>query len=660
MCGITGVISFNQSPVIRHVRQMTNRLHHRGPDGEGYLFFSGEKYFTAFGKDTSTPVKNSHLPYSPVYDIDSLNENCSFGFGHRRLTILDLSEAGHQPMCDIEKRYWITYNGEIYNYKELREELKLKGHRFISESDTEVIIYAYKEWGVKCLERFNGMWAFVIYDSQTKTFFGARDRFGVKPFYYFHDKNYFAFASEQKALVELPFIKKEINPEAVFDFFVQGKMENEREGFFKHIFELFPSTYFLLDAQTGDINFKKYYTHLATSDFSNYDEEQFQLYCKAVQEKLIESVSLRLRSDVPVGICLSGGIDSSAIAGIIRHLLSQHVQLNIGERLKTFTASFKEKQFDESGFAEQAARFSGAEWNQTFPDAESLLKNLNELVYSQDMPLWSTSTFAQHSVMRLAKDNGIKVVLDGQGGDELFAGYKDYLPYFWRELFSHGNYSAFFREVNASGGNIKLLSKALLKTNFINNLPLELRRSIYKSRNPKLNYLNPEFYNQYKARWKNAEEADTLNDALLNDYGAKRLKIFLKCEDRCSMWHSVESRVPFTDDHHLAEYVFSISASYKIRNGESKHLLRNAMKDFLPEKIYSRKDKMGFATPHNLWIRKMKDQLRPIFTDKLSDYVDIKKLNKDYDTFFSPPGDIEDGMVFRYITFAKWVEVFGM
>ena len=211
MCGITGVISFNQSTVIRHVRQMTDRLRHRGPDSEGYLFISGENILPSFSNDTSSSVKNSRLPYSPASDADSLNDVCTIGLGHRRLTILDLSEAGHQPMCDSEKRFWITYNGEIYNYKELREELKQKGHRFISEADTEVIIYAYKEWGAKCLERFNGMWAFVIYDTKEKILFGARDRFGVKPFYYFHDKNYFAFASEQKALVELPFIKKEIN-----------------------------------------------------------------------------------------------------------------------------------------------------------------------------------------------------------------------------------------------------------------------------------------------------------------------------------------------------------------------------------------------------------------------------------------------------------------
>ncbi|HLG35964.1 MAG TPA: asparagine synthetase B, partial [Bacteroidia bacterium] len=299
MCGIAGVISFNNTNVVPHVKLMTERLRHRGPDGEGYLFISGADIFSASGNDTSASINNSSLPYSPNNHINALSNSCKIGLGHRRLTILDLSETGHQPMCDSEKRFWITYNGEIYNFIELREELKQKGHRFISESDTEVIIYAYKEWGIKCLERFNGMWAFVIYDSQTKTLFGARDRFGVKPFYYFQDKNYFAFASEQKALVELPFIKNEINPEAVFDFFVQGKMEHESEGFFKNIFELFPATYFTLNAVTGEIHFRKYYSLEDTSEFSDYDENQFQLHCKAVREKLIESVSFRLRSDVP-------------------------------------------------------------------------------------------------------------------------------------------------------------------------------------------------------------------------------------------------------------------------------------------------------------------------------------------------------------------------
>ncbi|MBK5286319.1 MAG: asparagine synthase (glutamine-hydrolyzing) [Bacteroidia bacterium] len=660
MCGITGLISFNNNTVVHHVKLMTERLRHRGPDGEGFVFFSGNNFSTAGGNDTSASINNSSLPYSPENHIDSVNHSCNIGFGHRRLTVIDVHETGHQPMCDSEKRFWITYNGEIYNYKELREELKRKGYHFISESDTEVIIYAYKEWGTNCLLRFNGMWAFVIYDTQTKTLFGSRDRFGVKPFYYFHNKEYFAFASEQKALVELSFAKKEINPGAVFDFFVLGKMETEPEGFFKNIFELFPSTYFLLNAETGELKTEKYYSLNTTSDFSAYDERQFQIYSDEVREKLIQSVSLRLRSDVPVGVCLSGGIDSSVITGIIHHLLKKHVPLNIGDRLKTFTASFAEKQFDESDFAESVIQYSGAEWNRVFPDADSLIKNLDELVYSQDMPLWSTSTFAQHSVMRLAKENGIKVVLDGQGGDELFAGYRDYYPYFWKDLFSHGQYSDFLKEIKSADGNINLLARTFLKNKFIDNLPMNLRSNFYKSYNSKLNYLNRDFFYEYERGLKTESKAQSLNEALLHDFVSRRLKIFLKCEDRCSMWHSVESRVPFTDDHELVEYLFGISASYKIRNGTSKYLLRESMKNFIPDKVFQRKDKMGFNTPHNLWIRKMKDRLRPLFTEKLRDYIDIKKLNKDYDRFFSPEGNIEDKMVFRFITFAKWVEVFNL
>jgi len=660
VCGITGVISFNNSTVVHHVKKMTERIRHRGPDGEGYVFFSGNSITTAGGNDTSTAINNSSLPYSPKNHIDSVNGPVNIGFGHRRLTVIDVHETGHQPMCDAEKRFWITYNGEIYNYKELRKELKRKGYRFISESDTEVIIYAYKEWGTDCLLRFNGMWSFLIYDTHTKTLFGSRDRFGVKPFYYFHNKEYFAFASEQKALIELPFVKKEINPGAVFDFFVLGKMETEPEGFFKNIFELFPSTYFLLNAETGELKKEKYYSLNSTSAFSGYDEKQFQIYCDEVKEKLIQSVSFRLRSDVPVGVCLSGGVDSSVITGIIHHLLNKHVPLNTGDRLKTFTASFSEKEFDESDFAESVIQYSGAEWNRVFPDSDSLLKNLDELVYSQDMPLWSTSTFAQHSVMRLAKENGIKVVLDGQGGDELFAGYRDYYPYFWNELFSHGRYSDFFREVNSAEGNIKLLARTFIKNNFIERLSLNYQNNLYKSYNSKLNYLSEDFFQEHQSRMKIEPKPQLLNEALLNDFISKRLKIFLKCEDRCSMWHSVESRVPFTDDHELVEYLFSIPASYKIRNGTSKHLLREAMKKFIPEKVYHRKDKMGFNTPHNLWILKMKDSLRPLFTEKLNEYIDLKKLNKDYDRFFSPDGNNEDKMVFRFITFAKWVEVFNL
>jgi len=659
MCGICGAVSFNRNPVAGHVAGMTSRLRHRGPDGEGYAFFSDNVVLAAAGNDTTKSLLNSSLPYAPSSHIDAVTDSYNLGFGHRRLTVIDLHDTGHQPMCDSEKRYWITYNGEIYNYKELREELKQK-YRFISESDTEVILYAYKEWGAECLKRFNGMWAFVIYDTYEKKLFGARDRFGVKPFYYYHDKEYFAFASELKALVPLPFYKKEINEAAVFDFFVSGKMEMQEEGFFKNIFELFPSTYFTLDVSTGDLTKTKYYSLNYSSAFADYDEIQFRKYTDAIRDKLIDSVSYRLRSDVPVGVCLSGGVDSSAITGIIYHLLKEHVQLNIGDRLKTFTASFNEKKFDESEYAESVIQNAGAEWQRVFPDEQQLLKNLGDLVYSQDMPLWSTSTFAQHSVMRLAKENGIKVVLDGQGGDELFAGYRNYYPYFWNELLSNNKYPDFWKEINSDNDNISLMAKTFVKNKVVEKLPVKFKSGLYEMFNEKLSFLNPDFFAAHRHRLQSEQEAGSLNEALYDDFLIKRLKIFLKCEDRCSMWHGVESRVPFTDDHRLVEYVFTIPSVYKIRKGVSKYLLREAMKNFIPQKVYEREDKMGFNTPHNTWLEKIKDDVRPLFSQKVSNYIDVKKLDKEYNRLFSFGDNGDDKMVFRYITFAKWVEVFGM
>ena len=659
MCGIAGAVSFSRNPVNGHVAAMTTRLRHRGPDGEGFVFFRDDIVLAAAGDDTAPTLLNSSLPNAPAMHVDKVTDSFQVGLGNRRLKILDLHDTGHQPMCDSERRFWITYNGEIYNYKELRDELKHK-HKFISESDTEVVLYAYKEWGAECLKRFNGMWAFVIYDTREKKIFGARDRFGVKPFYYYHSKDYFAFASELKALTLLSFIKKEINDAAVFDFFVLGKMEAEEEGFFKNIFELFPSTYFVLDVATGQLTKTKYYSLGFSSVFSSYDEIALEKYSGEVRGKLIESVSYRMRSDVPVGVCLSGGIDSSAITGIIHHLLREHVSLNIGDRLQTFTASFKEKDFDESDYAKAVVQQTGALWERVFPDEQQLMKNLDDLVYSQDMPLWSTSTFAQHSVMRLVNENGIKVVLDGQGGDELFAGYRNYYPYFWNELLSNNQYAAFFKEINSSGGNISLFAKTYVKNKIIEKLPLNFRSSFYRMYNEKLAFLNSDFFRAHMHRMQAEQEEHSLNEALYNDFLVKRLKIFLKCEDRCSMWHSVESRVPFTDDHNMVEYVFTIPSVYKIRNGMSKYLLREAMKDLIPQKVYERKDKMGFNTPHNMWLSKIKDAIRPLFNQKLSNYLDVKKIDRDYGRLFSFDNNGDDKMVFRYITFAKWMEVFGL
>ncbi|MBL0049329.1 MAG: asparagine synthase (glutamine-hydrolyzing) [Bacteroidetes bacterium] len=439
MCGIAGIVNLTSNSVQlpKLIQTMTGSIRHRGPDGEGFLLVQKNACLTAYGIDTPSSIINSRYTYSPSQNLASLEGEYDLALGHRRLSIIDLSDAGHQPMCDAQKKLWITYNGEIYNYIELREELKSKGYNFQTATDTEVILAAYQEWGTACVNKFNGMWAFVIYDEEQKKLFGSRDRFGVKPFYFVHTDMFFAFASEQKALLKAKLIQPKLNSEAVFDYFVFSKIENEEEGMFKGIFELQQACNFEFSLQEKKLTKWKYYTLPLIATFEKFDASKFQQLVNETREAIIQSIRLRLRSDVAVGSCLSGGIDSSSIVSIMNSLLNgEHPKINV------FTASFEDAKIDEGKWAAQIVAQTNSKWSRTYPNADELKLDLENLMYSQDVPIWSTSTYAQYRVMQLAKENGVKVILDGQGGDELWAGYPHHQAIYLRELLAAGELKA--------------------------------------------------------------------------------------------------------------------------------------------------------------------------------------------------------------------------
>lgn len=665
MCGISGIVNLNGSalPLTTMVQRMHAVMQHRGPDGEGFLAVDAQQQCTALYSD-HTPAHNTHqrFTFSPKKHINEHNAPARLVFGHRRLSIVDLSAGGHQPQSTPDGRYWITYNGEIYNYIELRKELEQHGITFLTDCDTEVILQAWLHWGENCMNRFNGMWAFVIYDAEKQCLFGSRDRFGVKPFYYYHDERMFCFASEQRALRSNPEVKTALNPDAVADYFIAGEIELEEESFFRNILELFPSHAFELDIRSGAFRTWKYYELPVNRAFEVFDEKQFNTYSEKIHELLSTAVRLRLRSDVPVGSCLSGGIDSSAIAGLIKAQVGNDVKANIGDRLKLFTAAFDDAAIDERRWAKEVVNNTGADWYTVTPTAADLQRDLEELVYAQDVPIWSTSTYAQHRVMKLVRDSGIRVVLDGQGGDELFAGYHPYFIFQWNDLRRNGRYRDALREVRQFGGmakGMKYWARENFKQRTFYNLRPERQVNILKRYFNDIEMLHPDLIAGFIKRRKQQTEkaADTLNDALYREFVHTRLKGYLKCEDRCSMFHSVESRTPFADDHNLIEYVFSIPGNFKIHNGITKALLRKAAAPYLPPAIAQRKDKMGYATPNNQWITQLKDSWKPLFDQSFDGILNKEKLLNNYDTFFNIAGKPENGRTFKFVAFAAWMKV---
>jgi asparagine synthase (glutamine-hydrolysing) len=552
MCGICGIVELDAPPATDAVIGMRDALAHRGPDADG------------------------------IYAA----EGAALGF--RRLAILDLSPAGNQPFPSRDDRFHLVHNGEIYNYRELRRELESHGRRFLTATDTEVVLAAYEEWGDGCVSRFNGMWAFAIWDAAERRLFCARDRFGVKPFYYRVDGARFAFASEPKAFRRLPGAALEPNLPIVREYLEQGWLEQGTETFFDAIVRLAPAHTLTFD--TNGLRLRRYW-RLEQAEPPADDPVE------TVRELFLDSVRLRLRSDVAVGTCLSGGIDSSAIATSVSYLLrtERANATAVGERQRTFTAYFEDAGFDERPFARAVVDATGAAPTWVSFDDRRLVDDLPSIIESQDEPFGSTSMAAQWYVMRAAKSEGLTVMLDGQGGDETLGGYRAFVGFHLADLLARARVASVAREFRAFRPALGAGSLAVaLARPFA---PESLTRAVRSRASGATELVHPALPQLDQLPFENGKGfSDRLRrhqHLLLTQRGLPEL---LRYEDRNSMAHSLEARVPFLD-YRLVELLFALPGNELIRNGETKSILRRALGDLLPEPVRKRRDKLGFVTP---------------------------------------------------------------
>ena len=565
MCGISCIISHKQLQS-GTLESFTDMVKHRGPDGCGVA------------KYTVTDTIERQPDHTDTYFI---------GLGHRRLSILDLSEAGAQPMTSSDGSCVISYNGEVYNYIELRKELEEKGIKFKSHCDTEVVLAAYQIWGTECFRRFNGMWSMIILDRVKKEIIISRDRLGIKPLYYYRENGTLAFASEIKQFTTLPDFKKRANKDACIAYLING-YEIPPATFWKGVYT-FPSANFAkidLKQNALEITPRKYWdpTDIAVTVPAPFDaiEELSSLFS--------DSVRLRLRSDVPVGGCLSGGLDSSSIFMD----MNKHEP---GIEIAAFSACFDDKFSDEQEFMAEVIKNTNSKHIKVFPGNADFTEEFDNLLNQHDEPIGSASIYAQYRIMKEAGKKRVPVLLDGQGGDELFSGY-------WQTYFllmdgcrRKGFYSSLIRDLlNAflPGGNEELIYESMAGIReFRKRSNLKFEYEIKKDISA--DFVNSSaFYN--KIRGMNPEEYRIYE--LMN----LRLPRLLKWEDRNSMAFSIESRIPFLDVN-LIEYVLSIPPTMNMKKGWTKYLFRKAMSKKLPKKICWRKDKKGFETPQEKWMK---------------------------------------------------------
>jgi asparagine synthase (glutamine-hydrolysing) len=561
MCGIAGILSTSFEQIAEvYLKKMTNALAHRGPDGEGLW---------------SNTAKNVLL-------------------GHRRLSIIDLSIAAAQPMHYLN-RYSITYNGEIYNYIELKELLHDNGYTFQSKSDTEVILAAYDFWKADCLKYFDGMFAFAIWDEKEQQLFAARDRFGEKPFYYHEAEGYLFFASEIKALWAAG-VGKSIDEKMLLNYLTLGHVQNcvdKEQTFFNEIYSLPPAHFFLYKPSVHKLAVKRYWRldkEIKISITADEAIEKFNYLFTA-------SVERRLRSDVPVGTSLSGGLDSSSIIAVLQ-------QLKVNP--KTFSAIFPGFEKDESTYINLLTDKFGIDNFTTQPTAGGIIKDFETLCYHQEEPFQSSSIFAQFKVFELTKQHNIKVLLDGQGADEILAGYHKYIHWYLQEVLSRHKLGAAQKEKKALLKN-KIPFSWGLKNYFAAFLPMHAAMQLEKKEYKKtINApdINPDFLKLQRGReWEGIHKpvVTKLNDILHFNTTELGLEELLRYADRNSMAHSREVRLPFLD-HQLVEFIFSLPSSLKIHDGWTKFLLRKAMDKKLPDQIVWRKDKVGYEPPQLQWM----------------------------------------------------------
>lgn len=650
MCGIAGYYSLSKERIdIQRFKSLMDTIKHRGPDDYGYALFNSRSGESRFVEDPA-------------------NGSCSFIpdiiFGHRRLSIIDLSQSGRQPMADETGNLWIVYNGEVYNYIELREELKSFGHAFRTQSDTEVILKSYAQWGEGCLNRFNGMFAFALWDRRNRRLFCARDRVGVKPFYYYLDKGRFVFASEIKALLEMD-IGSGPNRQIIYDYLSQGLLDHTYDTFFSGIKQLKPAHYLVV--AKDDFQVKRWWD-LEDNELSSLTEEE---YARRFYELFEDSVRLRLRSDVTIGTCLSGGLDSSSIVCVANSLMvhGNYPPEIVGDRQRTFSSCFEDKQFDERIYIEDVIKKTNASSHYTFPDGNSIFDLIPKVIWHQDEPFGSTSILAQWHVMKLAKENGVKVLLDGQGADELLAGYHGYFGTYYIDLIRKFHFLKLFTELSSYKKTHQQFNPTIFSSAARAILPGFLIRilrekPLFKNitrESTSNSCLDDGFKREYEREYTFPKRfTSSLKNHLYAFLCSLNLPTLLRYEDRNSMAFSIEARVPFLD-YRLVEYIFSLPSEQKLRDGMTKIVLRDAMKEIIPETVRTRADKMGFVTPENIWFRTiLRDKITGVIESKAFrdvGYFNVPEVKKEFEEHCR--GEKNIGFtIWRWINLALWQEMF--
>jgi asparagine synthase (glutamine-hydrolysing) len=634
MCGIFGHYSsyFVEDSAALQSRLFAAQrsLHHRGPDDCGF--------------ETYSVVRGTGVPEGTL------------SLGHTRLSIIDLSSAGHQPMHSGNGRYTIVFNGEIYNYRELRAELKTAGYAFRTDTDSEVLLAAWLHWGISGLRRLTGMFAFAVYDRQDQSLTLVRDAFGIKPLFYSHVAESLSFASELPALIALLPTKPALNWQRSYDYLVHGDYDSTPDTFFKGVNQL-PSGHWLqINTATGQLTHPQRWWQPQIQERFGW---RFDDAVEKVREQFLQNIRLHLRSDVPLGAALSGGVDSSAVVCAMRHLEPDMP-------IHTFSFIAEGSDVNEEHWVDRVNAHVRATPHKVRVSPQELARDLDDMIRSQGEPFGSTSIYAQYRVYQLARESGVTVTLDGQGADEMLAGYSGYPGQRLKSLLETGKLSEACRFLNdwaawpgrSKAHGLKTLAGQLTQGSIYNVLrtingdqasPVWLNADVMRENGVGFTFPNKLSQPTEPGRRVIAELATSLS--------CRGLAALLRHGDRNSMRFSIESRVPFlTTD--LVDLLLSMPENFLISpKGETKHVFRAAMRGIVPDDVLDRKDKIGFATPEKDWLMAMSATIRQWLSEPMDvPFIDQSKMLDEFDRIVAGKAPFS-WQVWRWVNFFRWYKV---
>jgi len=664
MSAIGGIISLSQpeKPIRDYLTHIMGKMPHRGRQDEGYMCIQGNQVSSYFGHDTHASIRNQN----GRAHFSEASPDAWFAIGHRLGTVHpDFHPKAHQPYSNRDQNIWAVLDGEIFNAVDLAKQIKEEGLDIETDDQVEILVKGYQLWHERIISKLDGSFSFVLYDKREDRLFGARDPFGVKPFYYSLDDSIFAFGSELKALFGLPFISKKISKSAVYDYLILGQSETNIQSIFRGISELMPGTAFSLLLPKGNIKIWSYFQLSTDSKLDRYSRNKVTTLAHRLRKALVENVSSHLTPGYSTAYRFNTEIESIVFPYLlkesIREMRSQERPDPSRIYKGIYTSIFEETKDLE--YLDKITNDLSVELISSTCTFRDFTENLLNVCYLQDIPFSSLDVFAQFKLLEKAKQQGIQVVVESVGGGQLFAANDSHFVQFMEDLLIKGQYSMFIDNlVNFPGEISQKLSLVfnLSRKILFKNTADDIKETLFKNNQEEFSYIKDNFKDRYAKNLENTIKnlPESLNQLLVSEYYGPFVKESLRTSDRNSQYFGVEVRQPFVSDREMADSMIKSSSIYKIRGGTTGNLLRKAMRGVFPESILKGREVYSRQQKENKWLLDAREELKTFITPDLDDFIDSRKVKKDWDQLFNQSDQKRNDFLWRVVNLGIWRHVF--